>query len=141
LFQSEYPLLKKWVKDHANQDLELITERKAFQQLYEDLELKVKSQDQSLAQHVGALAKKQVNSLAQLVEKLIRAERKKQETAAARIQFLKASLFPDDGLQERTQNFSRLYLAYGEEFISNLMNELHMPATQFKILHKKNTIR
>ncbi|MEQ8908749.1 MAG: bacillithiol biosynthesis cysteine-adding enzyme BshC [Vicingaceae bacterium] len=134
LFQEEGLLLKNWVKKNAKVDLELKSEMEAFQELYKNLQVKSKEIDQSLDSHVGALAEKQKQSLQQLSEKLIRAERKKSETAAARIHHLKERLFPNRGLQERSNNFSELYLAKGEDFIPSLFDNLHFPSDQFYIL-------
>jgi uncharacterized protein YllA (UPF0747 family) len=90
--------------------------------------------DPSLEPHTKALAEKQKQSLEQLSEKMIRAERRKQKEATARIQHLKSNLFPNRGLQERTENFSSFYLAYGEKFIQTLMEELNLPTTEFTLI-------
>jgi uncharacterized protein YllA (UPF0747 family) len=79
------------------------------------------------------LAEKQKQSMEQLSEKLIRAERKKSETAAERIHYLKSTLFPNRGLQERTNNFSEFYLAYGDQFVKELIDNLELPSSEFSI--------
>jgi len=135
LFLDEGLLLKEWVKTNAKEDLELQAEIKAFQELYEALALKAKRMDSSLEPHTKALAEKQKQTLEQLSEKMIRAERRKQKEAAARINFLKTNLFPNRGLQERTENFSTFYLAYGENFIQILMEELDLPTREFTLIY------
>jgi bacillithiol biosynthesis cysteine-adding enzyme BshC len=134
LFLDEGLLVKEWVKANAKEDLELQSEIKEFQELYADLAAKAKRMDPSLEPHTKALAEKQKQSLEQLSEKMIRAERRKQKEATARIQHLKSNLFPNRGLQERTENFSSFYLAYGEKFIQTLMEELNLPTTEFTLI-------
>lgn len=134
LFQKEGVLLKEWVKNNAKEELTLQAEQEAFEELYQKLAIKSKRIDGSLGPHVAALAKAEEKKLKQLSEKLIRAERKKQNVAAERIAFLKQSLFPNDSLQERYQNFSDFYLAYGDHFIELLLDHLSLPTQDFTVI-------
>ena len=134
LFHAEGVLLKNWVKKNSKLDLELKQELADFEKLYKDLKQKSKIIDESLAPHVSALAEKQKQSIQQLSEKLIRAERKKNDSAADRIQTLKEELFPNASLQERTNNFSEFYLAYGNQFIASLLENLQLPTNQFSVI-------
>lgn len=135
LFLDEGILLKEWVKTNAKEDLELHGEIKEFKELYLRLAEKSKRIDSTLEPHTKALAEKHKQMLEQLSEKMIRAERRKQTEAAARIQHLKSNLFPNRGLQERTENFSTFYLAYGETFIQTLMEELDLPTRDFTLIY------
>ena len=134
LFQQEGVLLKEWVKANAKAELSLAAEKEELKKLYRAMEAKSEQIDGSLGPHVAALAKEQEKKLHQLSEKLIRAERKKQSAAAARIAFLKQSLFPNDSLQERYQNFSDFYLAYGDQFIEVLLEHLDLPSQDFTVI-------
>ena len=138
LFLDEGALLKEWVKANAKEDLELHGEIKEFKELYLRLAEKSKRIDSTLEPHTKALAEKQKQTLEQLSEKIIRAERRKQKEAAARINFLKTNLFPNRGLQERTENFSSFYLAYGEGFIQTLMEELDLPTRHFTLIYTRD---
>lgn len=137
LFLDEGLLLKEWVKANAKEDLELQAEIKEFKELYLRLAEKSKRIDSTLEPHTKALAEKHKQMLEQLSEKMIRAERRKQTEAAARIQHLKSNLFPNRGLQERTENFSTFYLAYGDTFIQTLMDELDLPTKDFTFIYPR----
>ena len=89
---------------------------------FEELTQKAREIDESLIDHVEALSAKQQKAIQQLSEKMIRAERRQQTEAASRIQYLKSSLFPNRGLQERSSNFSEIYLSEGKGIIQLLIN-------------------
>lgn len=137
LFQSEGVLLKEWVKTNAKEDISLDKEKETLTTIYEQLSKKAASIDPTLKSHTLALAEKQKQQLTQLSEKLIRQERRKQKEATARVAYLKETLFPNNSLQERTDNFSLLYLVYGKEFVAEIMNAFELPTKDFVILKEK----
>jgi len=134
LFLDEGLCLKNWVKNNAKEGLELDKEQHQFNLIFDELQKKAGRIDETLVPHTKALARDQEKKLHQLSEKFIRAERRKNKEAAARIHFLKSSLFPNRSLQERTQNFSQFYLAYGSELIDLLLHWFEMPSLEFKMI-------
>ena len=133
LFLKEGVLLKEWVKADAAYDLELNEEKLEAKSFYDKLEKKIEKIDPALHSHLEALKTKHQKELFKLSEKIIRTERKKKATASKQINYLKATLFPNGGLQERTTNFSNIYLSKGNRMIEILLNEFELPTTEFLI--------
>lgn len=131
LFKQHGVLAKDWTVKNANHDLILIKERLELQAFYKQLIQKSSNQDESLRAHVEALSVKHLKSIENLSEKLIRAERKSQETAMRRIDFLKSTLFPNGGLQERNENFSSIYLIHSSLFVDELVESFEVPTMNF----------
>jgi uncharacterized protein YllA (UPF0747 family) len=131
LFLDEGVLLKEWVKTNAEEDLSLSDEKKEAEAFYRQLEKKIEKIDASLHEHLEALKTKHQKELVRLSEKIIRTERKKENTAGAHINHLKTTLFPNRGLQERHDNFSEIYLSEGSEMIELLLREFELPAEKF----------
>ncbi len=128
--------LKEWVVRNAEADWTLEMEKEKTVALYHTLESKASLIDTSLEEHVKALKQKQLNSLDKLSEKLIRSDRKKQGVAKDKIDALKAYSFPNGKLQERYSNFFEFYLAYGDDFIKKMMENLSFPSNQFFIIRE-----
>jgi len=137
LFLSEGVLMKEWVKANSAIDLELVGQKQTQVEFYKALEKLAGSVDSSLEKHVKALATKQLKAIDQLSEKLIRAERRKATTAQQRISFLKDTLFYNNGLQERSLNFSEIYLFQGKGMIGDLIHSFTTPAEDFLILQSE----
>jgi len=134
LFERQGDLLKAWVKSNSDVDLDLPDEHKQMQEVFTALKKKAQELDGSLGPHVEALLKREEKAMKQLSEKLIRSQRKKESTADARISHLKTTLFPNDSLQERKENFSSMYLQYGESFIEDLLQTFEFPSNQFYLM-------
>ncbi|MFB1022822.1 MAG: bacillithiol biosynthesis cysteine-adding enzyme BshC [Vicingaceae bacterium] len=139
-FLKKEVLLKEWVKQNSSIDLELKAQKVKSDEFFSSLRSLAGELDASLNDHVAAIATKQSNALAKLSEKMIRAERRKSREAKNKIDFLKDNLFPNNGLQERTLNFSEIYLLHGKEMINILHDNFVVPANQFLIIQGKQTI-
>ena len=131
LFLEEGVLLKAWVKQNAEEELTLSAELKETEKQFENLLQKAGAIDASLNAHVEAVKVKQEKAIQQLSEKMIRAERRQQGEAANRIQYLKSTLFPNRGLQERSANFSEIYVREGKGMIEKLLENFAMPTQEF----------
>jgi uncharacterized protein YllA (UPF0747 family) len=134
LFLREGDLLKDWVVENSKQDLKLEEQKKLTEKLYNDLAAQASEIDSSLEPHVQAIAAKQKKELGKLSNQFIRAERRKADVAASKISYLKSTLFPNNGLQERTNNFSELYLVLGSTMVDKLLSEFDQPAENFLLL-------
>lgn len=93
-----------------------------LKQIYNGLKDLATSFDPTLHQHVEALKVRTVAQLLNLEKKMLRAERKKHEATQRQVARLRQQLFPNNGLQERVENFSSYYARWGAAFI----NELYM---------------
>lgn len=134
LFLEEGVLMKEWVVANSKYNLELIQEKAAQLQFFNELQTLAENVDQSLTDHVGALSAKHKKQLDKLSEKLIRSERRKSETAQERIAYLKSSLFYNSGLQERRLNFSEIYRSHGKNMIKVLIDRFETPTKNFLII-------
>ena len=83
---------------------------------------------------IKAEQQKQLKSLQKLEKKLLHSEKKKHENALNQISKIKKQLFPNNGLQERFDNFTSFYLNHGENFIEILQAELNPLVPNFVIL-------
>lgn len=135
LFKSSFELLDLLIerygkKPHLNGELDKVEE------IYKKLNDLASSVDATLSQHVDALKVRTLKQLDNLEKKMMRAERKKQETVRLQIEKLKNKLFPKGGLQERVENFSSFYAKWGRSFIQEL--HLHSLALeqQFVVLEE-----
>ena len=82
----------------------------------------------------NVLSIKQIKSLEKLEKKLIKLEKEKHEIAINQINKIRNKLFPNNVLQERTDNFISFYLNHGNKFIETLIEEINPLDTNFLIL-------
>lgn len=134
LFEDESILLKKWIVNNSEKGLLLSAEKDSIQKNLEQLRTKVLSIDKGLERYFAAIEKKHFNNLEQLSEKLIRAERKKNESVQNQIKAIKSEAFPKGGLQERKDNFTMLYMWYGSSIIDKIIELIEMPSLDFTIV-------
>ncbi len=117
LFEGEEVLLNKIVHEESKFVLNLNNEKKQFQEVYEKIGKLVKEIDITLEQHTSALETKHLKSLSALEKKMLRAEKRKFETQKNQLTKIFSALFPNNGLQERTENFMLFYSRYGNDFL------------------------
>ena len=75
---------------------------------------------------------KGINGISTIEQKINRALKQKSETDINQIWAIKEKLFTKNTPQERYDNFSMYYTKFGEEFITNLMNELTYDLEKFE---------
>jgi len=117
LFKDELSLLNTLVKRESGHQLSLSKELQQAKEYYARLRTVTDAVDKTLSEHLGALEKQALKKLTELEKKLLRAERFKYETQQKQIAKLKQMLFPDNSLQERTDNFSLYYATYGKAWL------------------------
>jgi bacillithiol biosynthesis cysteine-adding enzyme BshC len=117
-------LIKDFVKEESDNQLSLKEEKRQLAQLFQGVINRVKAVDPTLVATVKAEIAKQQKSLDQMEGKLIRAEKQKYEIAINQIRNLKDRLFPNNGLQERYDNFMAFYLKHGEAYFNILLEHL-----------------
>lgn len=125
LFTETEALIKQFVKSNTENEISLGEEKNELKKLFEQVKSKVATVDQSLVKTVMAEHAKQEKSLEQLQGKIMRAEKQKFEVALNQIRGLKDKLFPENGLQERKDNFLNFYLRYGNQFFDLLVEHLN----------------
>ena len=130
IFKTTNDLHKKFILDKSNVTLDL--EKNKTEKMYLDLENK--TSDISLKKSIKSEAMKQIKSLEKLEKKLIKLEKEKHDISINQINKIKNKLFPNNVLQERTDNFISFYLNHGNKFIETLIEEINPLDTNFLIL-------
>lgn len=120
LFKGKENLLNELVNKESSAPLNLLNEKKEFENIYYQIKELVKRIDTTLEEHVTALEKKQLKKLSSLEKKMFRTEKRKFVEQKNQLNKLFSSLFPNDGLQERTENFMLFYSKWGNEFFKIL---------------------
>lgn len=134
LFLKHDELIRLKSKALSNNTFDFDQQRQFLLAQFEDLEKIALKTDASFIGAVKAQAKKQLNGLDHLEQRLYKAEKKLNREALERISHIHLSLFPNNSLQERVVNFSEFYKEYGEQFIDRLFEELKPLEHQFNII-------
>jgi len=124
LFEDTHQLSKQYVLDNTEEELSLNQELEALNSVFEQIMAKAKRVDPALEPGVLGQQKQMQKAVENLEQRLIRSEKKKNETSMQQIQKLKDNLFPNNGLQERSDNFLGFYSRYGNLFLDTLKENL-----------------
>ncbi len=135
-FASVDELSKQYVLNHDH-GFNVAADEDKIRTVFDELKKRVEQIDVTLTSTVEAEKQKQINSLKALQEKVLRAGKRKHETAIQQIQKTKERLFPDGKLAERTENFLQYYVKYGDEFIDSLVKNLEAMDNAITILEEK----
>ena len=115
-------LIKSYVVRHSQGDTDYQKELQHIQDAYTSLAEKSRLIDPTLVSAIQAEGIKQVKQFEQLGSRLLRAEKQAQETNIKRVQKIKEKLFPENGLQERHDNFLPFYAQYGQGWIQDMIS-------------------
>ena len=122
LFKEEIQLSNEYVQQLAGKEIHLKAEEQESKKFFQHLKNVASEIDKTLIQHVHALETDHFKKLSTLEKKMLKAERNKQSTQLQRIWKLKSSLFPNNNLQERVENFIPYYAQYGPGFIQCILD-------------------
>jgi len=134
LFLKQTDLINLAVKALSDINLDLSVQKVTIQNLFTELKTLALQTDKSFIGAVNAQEHKQINGFEKLEARLLKAQKRKYNELTKRIFNLQNDLFPNQSLQERTQNFSELYLELGTELIPLLIKHLNPLALEFTIL-------
>ena len=137
LFKEEIQLSNEYVQQLAGKEINLKNEEEESKKLFQQLKSAASSIDKTLTQHVHALETEHFKKLAALEKKMLKAERNKQSTQLQRIWKLKSSLFPNNSLQERYENFMPYYAQFGPAFIKSILEHSHSLEQEFGVIVMK----
>ncbi|MCX6212770.1 MAG: bacillithiol biosynthesis cysteine-adding enzyme BshC [Bacteroidetes bacterium] len=121
LFKPVLELELDYIKSQTQENLALTNHIVSLNELYESIQQDVIKIDTSLGDHAKNLSIQAQKKLALLEKKMIRAEKRKQQTSIDRIQAIKGSLFPKNSLQERVENFAEWVGDYGWDWVEAIM--------------------
>jgi bacillithiol synthase len=134
LFLKTNDLVNQKTKELSSFPIDLSPQKEALHIQFDYLYQLVNQTDASFAGAVKAQEVKQIKGLENLEKRLLKAQKRKLAADLNRITTLQNELFPNGSLQERTNNFSELYLDYGEEFIPKLLKHLQPLEQAFTII-------
>lgn len=117
LLLSKDALLRKNTVENRGFEVDFQRYEKQIQQMFDELQVKAQLTDMSFSKMVDAQQKKQLKGLDKLKKRLIHAEMKQQSDRVTRLAEVYEAVHPQGNLQERTMNFSELYLEFGEEWL------------------------
>lgn len=134
VFQEPTTLIKKMVIQQAGESLSLKSEMQQIEQLYQLLGNKAAQIDKSLQPHTGALQKAAIEKLEELEKKMLRAEKRKYAENEYRIRLIREQLFPNNGLQERSENMALFYARWGKSILDVIYQHAQPVAAEFGMI-------
>jgi uncharacterized protein YllA (UPF0747 family) len=134
LFKGKDVLLEEIIRTESKSVLNLTNEKKEFENIYDQIEDTAKKVDPTLIQHINAMEARHVKALTTLEKKMFRAEKRKFSDHRNQLNKIFSTLFPHDGLQERTENFMLFYSKWGNDFFEMLYDASLTLEEEFCIL-------
>lgn len=134
LFQKQEVLIENKIKEISEIEIDFTKQKEYLKQQFIDLKELAKQTDVSFLGAVNAQEKKQLNGLDKLEKRLLKAQKRKLIDEVERIKLIQNELFPNQSLEERTRNFSEIYLELGHQFIPMLLDALQPLQLQFSII-------
>ncbi|HET6243365.1 MAG: bacillithiol biosynthesis cysteine-adding enzyme BshC [Bacteroidetes bacterium] len=136
LFENSVTLINKLVAEQSDFELSLEDEMNELKTIYNRISTKALSIDVTLKASVEADLQKNLQSLKHLENKLLKAEKQKQEITVSQVTKLKEKLFPGNGLQERHENFIPYYLKHGDNYLDILKEQFKPFSESFLIIEE-----
>ncbi|MEM6395048.1 MAG: bacillithiol biosynthesis cysteine-adding enzyme BshC [Bacteroidota bacterium] len=118
-------IIRRFVDEQSENELSLADEQAQLQSLFDSIAEKAQQIDPTLSKAVLAEHARQAKTIENLEGRLRRTEKQRFDTAMNQIRGLRDKLFPNNGLQERYDNFLGIYLQEGEEMLDRLVEELN----------------
>lgn len=134
IFQTPDELINQYISINTEVEIELEDQKKIIQKAYEEIANKSKQVDPGLAKSVLADMTKQLKNIDQMESRMKRAIKSQQEVQVNKIGKMKDKLFPNNGLQERFDNFMPHFMSVGESFFDNLITHLDPMDRRFIVM-------
>jgi bacillithiol biosynthesis cysteine-adding enzyme BshC len=138
LFQPILGLEATYVKAHTQHNLSLSKSMKELETLYANIKEQVEHIDTTLGSHTTNLSIQSAKKIVELEKKMLKAEKRKQSIAIERIHHIKQSLFPENSLQERVENFAEWVGVYGWVWVEAVMQHSNTLEQGFTILSSED---
>jgi len=120
-FETADVITKKFLADNSSEDISLTWEKEQIKNLYAQIMSQYPRLATPLTNAIQAQQTTVTNLLNTLSEKMTRELKRLEAENVQQISRIKEKLFPNQGLQERTDNFIPLYAKYGANFINFLI--------------------
>ncbi|GHE29225.1 bacillithiol biosynthesis cysteine-adding enzyme BshC [Sphingobacterium griseoflavum] len=135
IFKSADELKSEYVRRHTKHRLNLRDEWMELNAIFGKIKLRTHKIDPSLSASTEAVKARLKKAINNLEKKLLKADKHNYEEALVQIERVKDKLFPNGGLQERSENFAALYIKYGEQLIQELEKHFNPLDFKFTILY------
>ena len=136
IFKKTEILQKEWVVAHSAHTLHLKKEWNELESIFTILHHKAEKIDSTLGPSTEAVKARLYKALTNLEKKLLKAEKKNHEEAIGLITNIRMKLFPNGGLQERTENFAPFYVKNGKGFITDLIKLFEPLHFKFSVIEE-----
>ena len=123
MFKDKNEIFKQIALDNTDNKVLLNGQINELVELFERIKTQAETIDPTLKAHVEAQSVRTQHKLEVIEKKFIRAEKRKHSDKINQIDSILDYLFPNGGLQERTDNFLNFYLA-NPQFVRNLIDQL-----------------
>lgn len=134
IFLSTNELQKKWIEKNSDSRLNLKDEIRAIHAIFDQIKLNAFKVDKTLESSADSAKTKTTHLLDHFEKKLFRAEKRKHDVSLKQIENVKNRLFPTGVLQERVVNIAPMYVNYGEDFLSSLIENFDPLGGDFTVL-------
>lgn len=136
IFQPLPELKKQLGAALGQEEVSLAEQQEAINETFAQIKALAERLDPTLVKAVAAEASKVAGSVAGVEKRLAKAAESKHETAYFQLSGLKDKLFPDGGLQERTDNVLSV-LINNPEFVNQLLDAFEPLALEFTVLEEE----
>jgi bacillithiol synthase len=140
LFQPVGTLVQRYIQDNTHTDIHFEQQKKELTATFEEIINMSKEIDATLEKPAVAERIKTLQSIEGLEARLKKALKQKHEVGISQMSGIKHRFFPEEGLQERQQNFLQLYLKHGDIFFDILKRHLHTLPSEFLVFESNMTI-
>lgn len=134
MLQPEHKIVDQYLQLHGRDEINLDAELKQLDQIESSIGEKVEIIDPTLVPRIGAQFAKFKNNLHGIEKRLKNSEKQIHDRNLNRLKRITEKLFPDNGLQERYDNFMSWYIIHGEGFFRMLLDNADPFDTRLKTL-------
>lgn len=134
LLKDEDALITSYLENVSDTDFQLKQELTILNDVYQKIAEKAKSVDLTLEPFVLSEASKIIKLTESIEARIKRSLKHKEETSVNQIKAVKSKLFPNHGLQERTDSLLQ-YMVTEKELISELINVLDPLQKEFLFIY------
>jgi bacillithiol biosynthesis cysteine-adding enzyme BshC len=134
IFLKTEELQKIWIQKNSDHNLSLANEFNTIQKAFDSIKENAANIDKTLAISTDSAKTKTNHLLQNLEKKLLRAEKRKHQVSLKQIENVKNRLFPTGVLQERVLNIAPMYVNYGEDFLSTLIENFQPLGGDFTLI-------
>ncbi|MCB0661393.1 MAG: bacillithiol biosynthesis cysteine-adding enzyme BshC [Saprospiraceae bacterium] len=127
-------IIRKYVKEVTDNELTVQAEKEQIEKAFDGIAAKAKEVDPGLERAILAEKTRQLKTIEQLESRILRTEKQKHDTAVNQIRAIKDKLFPNNGLQERYDNFLFIYLKHGAAALDYLVENLDPMDNRFVVV-------